>query len=284
MVLYTSRIQRYTVEGTSLTNDITISTPTGYQIATNCTEPYGSSITLTQSSGSVPEITIFFRFAPNAYSTFSGNISHTSGTVTENISVNETNNQTEGTTVYYQITAEDDEANITTSDEENYTISDGGGSAASELFISEYIEGSSYNKAIEIFNGTGSSVNLANYKVQKDVNGDAVFDNEVSLSGSLADGEVFVLCHSSAGASIKAEADLEDATVCSFNGDDQVRLYKSSSASVIDHFGIPGDINFAKDVTYIRKRTVASGQPSSPQDPATNGEWDSYPQDEFYKR
>ncbi len=30
-----------------------------------------------------------------------------------------------------------------------------------ELFISEYIEGSSNNKAIEIYNGTGAAVNLA---------------------------------------------------------------------------------------------------------------------------
>ncbi len=29
--------------------------------------------------------------------------------------------------------------------------------AAQELFISEYIEGSSNNKAIEIYNGTGAS-------------------------------------------------------------------------------------------------------------------------------
>ena len=38
----------------------------------------------------------------------------------------------------------------------------GGASAApSELFFSEYIEGSSNNKALELFNGTGAPVNLA---------------------------------------------------------------------------------------------------------------------------
>jgi hypothetical protein len=37
-----------------------------------------------------------------------------------------------------------------------------------ELFFSEYVEGSSNNKALEIFNGTGSPVDLAagGYKVQ----------------------------------------------------------------------------------------------------------------------
>ncbi|HBR56725.1 MAG TPA: deoxyribonuclease I, partial [Blastocatellia bacterium] len=33
--------------------------------------------------------------------------------------------------------------------------------ATSELFISEYIEGSSNNKALEIYNGTGSAIDLA---------------------------------------------------------------------------------------------------------------------------
>ena len=30
-----------------------------------------------------------------------------------------------------------------------------------DLFLSEYVEGSSFNKAIEIYNGTGSAVDLA---------------------------------------------------------------------------------------------------------------------------
>ena len=42
-----------------------------------------------------------------------------------------------------------------------------------ELFFSEYIEGSSNNKALEIFNGTGAGINLARrrYSVQMFFNG-----------------------------------------------------------------------------------------------------------------
>ncbi len=98
---YTSRIQRYTVEGVSLSDNITISAPTGYEIATNCTGSYGSSLTLTESGGSVSETTIYVRFAPNSYSTFIGNISHTSGAVTENIAVNEANAPTNKPSGYY---------------------------------------------------------------------------------------------------------------------------------------------------------------------------------------
>ena len=40
-------------------------------------------------------------------------------------------------------------------------VADAADAAATELFISEYIEGSSFNKAIEIYNGTGAAVDLA---------------------------------------------------------------------------------------------------------------------------
>src|SRR5699024_7047417 len=43
--------------------------------------------------------------------------------------------------------------------------------AAHDLFISEYIEGSSYNKPIEIYNGTGSSVKLSDYQLELYSNG-----------------------------------------------------------------------------------------------------------------
>ena len=45
--------------------------------------------------------------------------------------------------------------------------------ATSDLFISEYVEGSSNNKAIELFNGTGAAVDLAagGYQLQLYFNG-----------------------------------------------------------------------------------------------------------------
>ena len=43
--------------------------------------------------------------------------------------------------------------------------------ATSELLLSEYIEGSSYNKAIEIYNGTGVSVDLSTYTLELYSNG-----------------------------------------------------------------------------------------------------------------
>ena len=40
-----------------------------------------------------------------------------------------------------------------------------------DLFFSEYAEGSSYNKYIEIYNGTGAPVDLAFYEIWKISNG-----------------------------------------------------------------------------------------------------------------
>ena len=37
----------------------------------------------------------------------------------------------------------------------------GGGPSITELFFSEYVEGSGFNKAIELYNGTGGAVDLA---------------------------------------------------------------------------------------------------------------------------
>ena len=43
-------------------------------------------------------------------------------------------------------------------------ISIAGFSQMTDLIISEYAEGSSNNKYIEIYNGTGAAVNLADYE------------------------------------------------------------------------------------------------------------------------
>lgn len=42
---------------------------------------------------------------------------------------------------------------------------------AADLFFSEYVEGSSNNKALEIFNGTGVAVDLSQYSVKLGSNG-----------------------------------------------------------------------------------------------------------------
>lgn len=98
---------------------------------------------------------------------------------------------------------------------------------AAELFLSEYVEGSSYNKALEIYNATGAAVNLGagGYALDIYFNGSPTPGQTISLSGTVADGDVFVLAHTSADAAILAEADQTSSSVL-FNGNDAVVLRK----------------------------------------------------------
>ncbi len=158
--------------------------------------------------------------------------------------------------------------------------------AALDLFISEYIEGGSYNKAIEIYNGTGATVDLSQYSLELYSNGSSTPSASVSLSGALADGDVFVVSHASAAAEIQAVTDLTSSSVANFNGDDAVALLKDGVyIDVIGQIGTdPGSywgtspITTA-DHTLVRKESICMGDPdgSDAFDPAA--EWDSYAKD-----
>jgi hypothetical protein len=64
----------------------------------------------------------------------------------------------------------------------------------SKIFISEYVEGWSNNKALEIYNPTSSPVDLSQYFVARYSNGSttATVANSVQLSGTIAPYDVFV--------------------------------------------------------------------------------------------
>ena len=82
---------------------------------------------------------------------------------------------------------------------------DRAGAVSTDLFISEYIEGTSNNKAIEIFNGTGAPVNLTAglYAISMYSNGDDTASLTINLNGTIAPGDVFVLAHSLADPAIR---------------------------------------------------------------------------------
>lgn len=80
--------QSFTAEGSNLTTDITLTAPTNYEISTTSGSGFGSSITLTESGGTVSTTTIYVRLkaglAVGAYN--SENIACTStGATTENV-------------------------------------------------------------------------------------------------------------------------------------------------------------------------------------------------------
>ena len=162
----------------------------------------------------------------------------------------------------------------------------------SDLFISEYIEGSSNNKGIEIFNPTGASVDLSNYFVKLSRNGSGwgMYDANTEesgfvyqLDGALANGDVLVIATDQA--TFQSDIQLSYPSVCHFNGDDAVGLFNNNS--LIDAVGNPsedpgsgwavaGIDNGTGEHTLIRKSSITEGNvdwASSAGSSANDSEW-----------
>jgi len=127
-----------------------------------------------------------------------------------------------------------------------------------ELFFSEYIEGASNNKALEIYNGTGAAINLATgaYNVQMFFNGNATAGLTINLTGTVASGDVFVLAHSSADPAILAQADQTDGAGW-FNGNDAVVLRKGTTIlDVIGQIGFDPVTEWGSGIISTQNNTL----------------------------
>ncbi|HCK65085.1 MAG TPA: hypothetical protein DHW49_02365 [Anaerolineae bacterium] len=162
-------------------------------------------------------------------------------------------------------------------------------STPTELFFSEYIEGSSNNKALEIYNGTGAAINLGTdgYNIQMFFNGSGSAGLTINLTGTVADGDVYVVAQSSANASILAQADQTNGAGW-FNGDDAVVLRKGTTViDVIGQIGFdPGaewgsGLISTADNTLRRIDIVCAGDAdgSNAFDPSL--EWEGFATDTF---
>ena len=159
-------------------------------------------------------------------------------------------------------------------------------SPAPDLFISEYIEGSSYNKALEIANYTGSPVDLSGYQLELYYNGSASIGAQDNLSGILNSGDVYVICRSNADPTILAIAD-QTSSVCNWNGDDGIVLRKKSDNSVVDSIGQfsfdPGSSwpGGGQNHTQVRNDTILQGDSNFNDAFTFATEWDAYGIDNF---
>jgi predicted extracellular nuclease/methionine-rich copper-binding protein CopC len=159
-----------------------------------------------------------------------------------------------------------------------------------DLLISEYIEGPGTNKAIEIYNGTGASVNLATgqYRLELHSNGSVAITANLALTGSIADGDVLVLCNAT-DAAITGVCDVTNTGVINFNGDDAVVLRRNSavagSGDLVDVFGDvgfdpgsewgTGDVSTADNV-LTRKDSVCAGDTGLNDDFVPATEWNGF--------
>lgn len=141
------------------------------------------------------------------------------------------------------------------------------------VFISEYIEGSGSNKALEIYNNSGGTINLSNYQIKVSFNGGTTVVTRTLVGELVPQGGTYVLANSAASIpAILAAADTLDNGVCNFNGDDYIGLYQvvAGSPVLLDVIGIEGtdpgtswtvagDATGSLNHTLIRKPPIQSG-------------------------
>ena len=161
--------------------------------------------------------------------------------------------------------------------------------AQSGLIISEYVEGSSNNKAIEIYNGSGAPVNIGNYRLRMYFNGSTNPGTTVFMAGQLAPGAVYVIVHASAAAELASKADVFSAASW-FNGDDAIVLSRVSDNVIVDSIGQVGfdpgsewgsGLVSTADNTLRRKFSVAAGD-TNPFDAFNPSlEWDGFANNTF---
>ena len=160
--------------------------------------------------------------------------------------------------------------------------------APTELFVSEYVEGSSNNKALELFNGTGATVTLTgSYDVQIFANGSPTATATIPLTGSLPSGDVFVLARSTAVTAVLAVAD-QTTTNFLFSGNDAVALRRDGTiVDVLGQIGVDpgsewgsGDAS-TLDNTLRRKPTIESGDVNGADAFVPSLEWNGFALDSF---
>ncbi len=182
---------------------------------------------------------------------------------------------TASTAYSFSVKAKDAAGNISSSSNTvNVTTSASGGSIT-ELYFSEYLEGSSNNKALEIANATGASVSMSIYSIKKQTNGAGAWSTGLALTGTLTNNGKFVIVNSSIASACYSTATANLSTAAgemSFNGNDAVGLFKNGV--LIDVIGTfdGGTANFSADET-MRRKTAATV-------PATTfnktADWDVY--------
>ena len=161
------------------------------------------------------------------------------------------------------------------------------------LFFSEYAEGSSHNKYLEVYNGTDAEIDLTGFAFPSVSNapttpGEYEYWQGFPEGATVASGDVYVIAHGSADAIILAEADHTHNYLS--NGNDGYCLVEGDEGAytivdcIGDWNGDPGDgwdvagvTEATKDHTLVRKASITEGNggdwASSAGTNESNSEW-----------
>ncbi len=178
-----------------------------------------------------------------------------------------------------------------------------------EIFISEYVEGSGNDKALELYNPTGNTIDLTGYRIERFSNGQATSSSGgvTNLVGTIAPYSTFVITNGqtvsqtnspACSPALQALADQLDGAYPAptyMNGNDAIVLFKNTD--IIDIFGKTGDASmtsaygwsdafpydgsagaiWTENQTLVRKPTVMTGVTTNPTYFIVTQEWDSLP-------
>lgn len=160
------------------------------------------------------------------------------------------------------------------------------GSAQAAIFFSEYVEGSSNNKALEIVNTDPGSIDLSTCEVLRYSNGSTT-GISIPLTGTLSSNSVHVICNNRFDAGSISVCDETNSNI-NFNGDDAVELRcNGTTQDVIGQIGNDpgsewgtGDASTANN-TLCRKSTVTSGDTDGSDTFTPSVEWNGFAIDTF---
>ena len=179
---------------------------------------------------------------------------------------------------------------------QTYDCTATGDGSGNDLFFSEYVEGSSNNKYLEIYNDTGNTVDLSTYKIELYGNGSDSATRSLDFSTltntTLINGQTLVVYSASANDYIKNQGNVASGVIY-FNGDDAIALLKNNV--VIDVIGkigedpgtgweVAGMSEATKNHTLIRKTSIIKGNidwNTSSGTNTTNSEWEVKNIDDF---
>jgi len=152
-----------------------------------------------------------------------------------------------------------------------------GDQKAGDLIISTYVEGSSWNKAVEIYNGTGKTVDLSKYSLKKQSNGGGPYVSTLKLSGTLDNNKSYVIVHKLAGTDLYAKENLVTDSLLQYDGNDAIVLVRSGvTIDMVGQANAGADVYWGTDLTLQRKATV-----THPLSIFNQAEWTTLPMDSY---